>query len=218
MNEDSINDIKEIKEYHILNFLKTMNPNQKASINWAVYVLRSFFRELYRQNIIDVDYSQIIPKTNYKSQSKLPSMYTEHEISHLLKDVNLIDNYIIVKDSKNGEERSIPISSSLSAVCEEYLSYREKLPIGNNAPGSYFFVSLNGNRLLYMSVGVYFRKVLAKAGIPYIGKQKGPRIHDLRHTFACHALRSMAESGIDMYCSLPILSTYLVSCQSSNDG
>lgn len=33
--------------------------------------------------------------------------------------------------------------------------------------------------------------------------------HDLRHTFAVHSLAKMAEEGMDLYCSLPILSTYL---------
>lgn len=125
------------------------------------------------------------------------------------KDVNLIDNFIRVCDSKNGTERIIPISESLSNVCKEYLEYRSKLPIRARTPENTFFVSLNGNDLIYMSVGIYFRKILSIAGIPYIGKQKGPRIHDLRHTFACHALRSMVECGVDLYYSLPILSTYL---------
>jgi integrase/recombinase XerD len=31
----------------------------------------------------------------------------------------------------------------------------------------------------------------------------------LRHTFAVHSLAKMAEEGMDLYCSLPILSTYL---------
>ena len=35
------------------------------------------------------------------------------------------------------------------------------------------------------------------------------RLHDVRHTFAVHALATMAEAGIDLYCSLPVLSTYL---------
>ena len=35
------------------------------------------------------------------------------------------------------------------------------------------------------------------------------RLHDLRHTFAVHSLAKMAEEGMDLYCSLPILSTYL---------
>jgi integrase/recombinase XerD len=38
---------------------------------------------------------------------------------------------------------------------------------------------------------------------------QGPRVHDLRHTFAVTSLANMAESGIDLYVSLPVLSTYL---------
>ena len=34
-------------------------------------------------------------------------------------------------------------------------------------------------------------------------------MHDLRHTFAVTALAVMAEAGIDLYASLPILSAYL---------
>ena len=42
------------------------------------------------------------------------------------------------------------------------------------------------------------------AGIPNTA-----RLHDLRHTFAVTSLAHMAESGIDLYASLPILSNYL---------
>lgn len=126
------------------------------------------------------------------------------------KDVNLIDNFIKVGDSKNGLERIIPISDTIVSICKEYVSYKEQLPIRrtNNTEDA-FFVSLNGNQLIYMSVGTYFREVLAGAKIEYIGRQHGPRIHDLRHTFACHALKSMVENGLDLYYSLPVLSTYL---------
>lgn len=54
-----------------------------------------------------------------------------------------------------------------------------------------------------------FKKCLLKAGIKYVGNKQGPRIHDLRHTFACHSLANMAKAGIDLYTSLPILSAYL---------
>ena len=36
-----------------------------------------------------------------------------------------------------------------------------------------------------------------------------PRIHDLRHTFCCHAFEAMKERGFDLYYSLPILSVYI---------
>ena len=37
----------------------------------------------------------------------------------------------------------------------------------------------------------------------------GPRVHDLRHTFACHSLDQMVRSGMDAFCALPYLSTYM---------
>jgi len=123
------------------------------------------------------------------------------------EDLNLDEGYLRVKDSKNGKERIIPISSSLIAVCKDYLKYREMLPIGKTKPG-FFFVKLNGRKCGY-SARDWFKKCLKIANIQYIGENKGPRIHDLRHTFAVKSLAQMAESGIDLYASLPILSNYL---------
>ena len=53
----------------------------------------------------------------------------------------------------------------------------------------------------------WFKKILGIAGISL--HDQGPRLHDLRHTFSVHSLAMMAEAGIDLYCSLPTLSTYL---------
>jgi len=124
------------------------------------------------------------------------------------KDVNLIENYIIVKDSKNGKQRMIPISETLSAVCQDYINHREKLPV-SQSENSPFFISLNGSACVQHTFYRYFRIVLKAAGIPYIGNCHGPRTHDLRHSFAVASLAKMAESGVDLYASLPVLSTYL---------
>jgi integrase len=123
------------------------------------------------------------------------------------EEVNLNENYLLVKDSKNGKERIIPISKSLVSVCEEYLKYRSHLPLGKIKSG-YFFVSLNGNKC-GQSVRSWFKRCLEKADVPDIKGNQIPRIHDLRHTFAVTALANMAESGIDLYASLPVLSNYL---------
>ncbi len=124
-----------------------------------------------------------------------------------MEDVNLEDNYLLVRDSKNGKERIIPISDSLSSVCKEYVKYRGQIPMGKTKPG-YFFVELDGSKC-DQGVRSWFKKCLKKAAIPDIGRGHGPRIHDLRHTFAVTSLANMAESGIDLYASLPILSNYL---------
>jgi integrase/recombinase XerD len=124
-----------------------------------------------------------------------------------MEDVNLDESYLRVRDSKNGKQRIIPISDSLTSVCKEYVTYRNQLPLGKRKSG-YFFVKLDGSKC-GQNVRVWFKKCLHKAGIPYIGRWQGPRFHDLRHTFAVTSLANMAESGIDLYASLPILSNYL---------
>jgi integrase len=49
----------------------------------------------------------------------------------------------------------------------------------------------------------------ARAGIPYLGCGKGPRLHDLRHTFAVQRLLLWYEQGVDLTAHLPFLATYL---------
>ncbi|NMD03081.1 MAG: tyrosine-type recombinase/integrase [Bacteroidales bacterium] len=124
------------------------------------------------------------------------------------KDVNLTDNFLVIRDSKNGKQRMIPISESLSSVCKEYARYRDLLPL-SRSENDRFFVSLNGSACTEDAVYRRFQDILKMAGIPFVGNHNGPRVHDLRHTFAVTSLAHMAESGVDLYSTLPILSTYL---------
>lgn len=126
------------------------------------------------------------------------------------KDVNINRKYLTLKDTKNGKDRLVPISSSLTAVCKDYLECRNKLPvIGLKRENGSFFVSLNGEACKHSSVYRWFRKALTLAEIPYAGKRNGPRIHDIRHTFACHSFLNLSDEGLDLYCSWPYLSAYL---------
>ncbi len=122
------------------------------------------------------------------------------------RDLNLTDNYLIVRDSKNKKERLIPISSSLSEVLSEYARYKKLLPLSGPV-SDHVFITLSGNRCNTDHVRKWFKKILGRAGISL--HDHGPRLHDLRHTFSVHSLAMMAEAGIDLYCSLPTLSTYL---------
>jgi len=126
-------------------------------------------------------------------------------VSLKVKDVNLDDRYLIIRQSKNGKERMVPFSDSLADVLRQY---RNSLYIIQDQEG-YFFVKRNGNRCHEKTIYEWFRKVLREAGIPHGGKGQGPRLHDLRHAFSVHSFVAMAESGLDLYYSLPILSEYL---------
>ncbi len=122
------------------------------------------------------------------------------------RDVNLVDHYLIVRDSKNGKERMIPISLSLSEVLKEYIKYKNLLPLSGPISDS-FFTTLSGRNCNAGHMRKWFKKILWAAKISL--HNQGPRLHDLRHTFSVHALAMMAEAGNDLYYSLPILSTYL---------
>jgi len=126
------------------------------------------------------------------------------------KDINISGRYLTLKDTKNGKDRLVSMSGSLAEVCKDYLEYRNKLLVsGLKRENGPFLVTLNGGACKHGSVHRWFRKVLEMAGIPFTGNRKGPRIHDIRHTFACHSFLKLSDEGVDLYCSWPYLSTYL---------
>ena len=126
------------------------------------------------------------------------------------KDVNIEKRSIHIRKSKNGEERLIPLSDTMTEVLKQYLHYRDQMPVSHIYDiNSFFFVSPNGTYCRSGSVYQWFRKVMSKSGIPFQGDHKGPRVHDLRHTFAVHSLVKMSKAGLYLYYSLPLLSIFL---------
>jgi len=122
-----------------------------------------------------------------------------------VRDVDLENEVLRIWQSKFQKDRLVPVSSSLLTVCR---SYRET-HLQKALPDDCFFTS-DGKRP-YSEQTIYnrFRDLIFDCGIPHRGKGFGPRLHDLRHTFAVHSLRQLAENGNDLYVSLPILSTFL---------
>ena len=88
MNSIGIKQISDIKAPTILSYIKQMDPNTLAKKHCSLMILRIFFKYLYEQCILQVDYSRIIPKDNYKKQPKLPSTFTDKEIKALLKAID----------------------------------------------------------------------------------------------------------------------------------
>ena len=103
-----------------------------------------------------------------------------------------------------------PICESMKEVLETYMRYRDRMPInGISADNSLLFVKSDGTSIRTNCVYQHLRKLFDKCGIPFKGDHHGPRVHDLRHTNAVHALVQMGHNGMDLYTALPILSTSL---------
>jgi integrase len=128
------------------------------------------------------------------------------EALHLrVADVDLGDGVVTVRKAKFDKDRQIPLSGSLLRMLREYSDAFHKL----SAQESHYFAHRDGRAIAKGNVYRWYRKILWAAGIPHGGRGSGPRLHDFRHTFSVHALKAMADSGMDIYCALPVLSTYL---------
>jgi len=120
-------------------------------------------------------------------------------------DVDLEEGVLRLLGTKGEQARLVPMSESLISLCR---SYRTN-PLVLNFGSEYFFPA--PDRGFYDSSTIYarFRECLFEADISHGGRGKGPRLHDIRHTFAVHTLDNWVKQGKDLYVCLPILSVYL---------
>lgn len=122
-----------------------------------------------------------------------------------LEHVHWEDGVLEIRNSKFGKDRLAPMSTSLALVCQGYADTVH----ASSSPMTYFFCHRDGGAISPDTIYRGFRDVLWSAGIPHRGKGQGPRIHDLRHSFAVHTLRAAVDRQVDIYAALPILSAYL---------
>lgn len=126
------------------------------------------------------------------------------ETIHLkIEDVDLDEGLLTFYNGKNNISRIIPMSGSLTTYLRKYNSRIDRS--GNQ----FFFPSLKGECYSPITIRNTFKKLMLQAAIPVLPTGKYPRIHDLRHTFAVHSLEHSIDEGLDPYCSLPALSTYM---------
>ena len=114
-----------------------------------------------------------------------------------------------MKESKNNNERLIPFSNTIK---QEIVNYILKTPFNINKYDRLFQIEA-GKQVNADRCWIYFNKAIKATGIK---KDKGPRIHDLRHTYAVMALTQLQKSEKNINLSLSYLSDYLghmVLCQ-----
>ncbi len=128
------------------------------------------------------------------------------EALHLkIKNVDTETGKVIVDVAKNDKQRIVMMSDSLQKICHEYKNeYLLHLD-----PESTFFQHKDGKIRSKNQVNNFFRQLLYKSDIPYLGRGKGPYLHNLRHTFACHTFYQMSQNGIDMNVGITLVSSYL---------
>jgi integrase len=122
-----------------------------------------------------------------------------------LRDFDPARATLAVRDSKNRENRIVPITQRLAAALEGYVAAAHPNP----EPAHHLFHTGDPSKPADKST-IYnrFRRYLADADIPHFAPG-GPHIHSLRHGFAVQNLRRWAADGTDLVVMLPYLSAYM---------
>jgi integrase len=126
------------------------------------------------------------------------------------QDVDLGEAVLTVRRGKNGKSRFVPISACAVDRLASYRAERNRILGASPSP---FFLFESGQRptdcgarynfaLVCQRIGLRDRQAFKKHG-------RGPRIHDLRHTFAVRTIMDWYRRGLDPDHEMIKLSTYL---------
>jgi len=121
-------------------------------------------------------------------------------------DVDWVQGVLLIRESKFGKSRLVPLHPSTMQALADYAQLRDKHQPQPSRPS--FFVSLKRKRLLYAVVQQTFRQLIDAAGVG-VGAPSPPRLHDMRHTFAVRTLLCWYREAGDVQAKIPSLSTYL---------
>jgi integrase/recombinase XerD len=96
-------------------------------------------------------------------------------------DIDWTDGVLVIRESKFGKTRELPLHPSSVDALACYARYRDEHQPRPQTPR--FFVSTAGTPLIYSSVWFTFKGLLRATGV---GADSAitPRIHDVRHSFA----------------------------------
>lgn len=121
-------------------------------------------------------------------------------------DIDWAEGVITVCNTKFNKSRELPVDPSTVEALADYATLRERFVSSPSSPT--FFVSGKGTAIFYSDFSVKFRELVRATGVGN-GSPRGPRIHDLRHSFAVHTLIRWYREDQDVGRLLPRLSTYL---------
>lgn len=93
-------------------------------------------------------------------------------------DVDWAQGVLLIRESKFGKSRLVPLHPSSMQAMQAYATLRDELQPRPQEPS--FFVSLTRKRLLYACACQTFRQLVNAAGFSAAARRP-PRLHDLRH-------------------------------------
>ena len=193
---------------------KAYQPAQIKNARNKSFIPYVFSKEEIDTIFHEIDHYPDSSRNRYNSNEVYPVLFRvlygcglriSEALNLKIKDMDTITGRIEIYMAKNNTQRVVMMSKSLRKICH---CYKTHCLVSKN-DNTTFFQHKEGSVRSITQVNKYFRTILYRAKIPYFGRGKGPYLHNLRHTFACHSFYQMHKDGLDMNVSLPILSNYL---------
>jgi integrase/recombinase XerD len=122
-------------------------------------------------------------------------------------DVDLRHETLEVRWTKFGKSRLVPVASCTVHALRRYARSRDRLHA--RPATSAFFLSETGTRLTKWSMRGTFVRLSCALGWRKPSDSHGPRVHDLRHSFAVRTLVELYRRGLDVEQHMAHLATYL---------
>jgi integrase/recombinase XerD len=126
-----------------------------------------------------------------------------------LRDVDLRQRVITVRNTKFFKTRLVPIGPKLAQELASHIERRRQLPMPAGEDSA-LLTTRRGRPWGYQHVITLFQHLRRAAGIVCpAGEPRPPRLHDLRHTAAVDRVLAWYRAGKDVQRLLPQLATYL---------
>lgn len=115
---------------------------------------------------------------------------------------------LLIRGTKFGKDRLVPIAASTADVLSEFLASPVRRRYSRR-PDVVFFTSMRGGRLRYNTVQERFNALTSHAGVVPAPSGAKPTLHGWRHSFTVNTMIAAHRDGDDPARVLTILSTWL---------
>jgi len=126
-----------------------------------------------------------------------------------LSDIDFRDDTIEIRGTKFFKSRRVPLAPGVISALQNYLTLRQKAGAPTDSSSPLFWHRHEPGGYARVTAHSLLVRVLRSAGLKHGNGYRGPRVHDLRHTFVVHRRLAWYREGVNPQPYLPYLATYL---------
>lgn len=125
-----------------------------------------------------------------------------------LADIDLRRQVLTIRETKFNKSRYVPLSPSTVHHLSVFLRQRREAGF-SSASATPVFVNPKGRACAHSLISTIFLEIVRSIGLRGPKGERGPRLHDFRHTFAVNRLALWYQQKVNLAAKLPLLATYL---------